>query len=488
MPVLGASTPVAMPVNAVAPAITGTPTVGQTLSVSDGTWTNSPTGFTYQWKRGAAAISGANAASYLLVSGDNLNNVSCDVTATNAAGSATATSNSVAVTTGQTDNVLVANRFQIATVSATSVPNPYTSRRHHFASPQGDITNIKTVDFQYYINATFIIGAGGNWTIKRYIEYPVNVFHQVKWAGATTKQITAALAIHTSDVILSSVDGLPLTIPAGAKFWERTVVTAGTTVSAIELPASPVALGIEDGNVAADQGNSGTIAASSVVTSIGCLGMIGTVGAANARGFGIVGDSISFGTGDVTGFGAMGSTGWPARLIDPSYPSIKFAKGGMAAFNITGDSTNAKNLYANAMTAVGATDTLVQMGAGDLRQAGNPYTTVETNVTALATIVGTGRRNYGTTYLPRTDSTDSWATTANQTPKTDGDWAHLSTLNDDVRAHLSGFIGHVEAADVAMTSRNSGIWPAPPVPSLDGVHPVSAEAAVIAAGCTVPSA
>lgn len=387
---------------------------------------------------------------------------------------------------GTTNNVLVANRFQMATVSATSVPNPYTSRRHHYASPQGDITNLKTVDFQYYINASFVVGAGGNWTIKRYIEYPATVFHQVLWSGATTKVISAALAIHTSDVILSSVTGLPLVIPAGTKFWERTVVTSGTTVSAIELPAGATTLGIDDGNVAADQGNSGTIAATSGITSVGCLGMIGTVMAGGARGFGIVGDSISFGQGDITGVGAMGSSGWPARLIDPSYPSIKFAKGGMAAFNITGDSTNAKNLYANAMAAVGATDTLVQMGAGDLRQAGNPYATVETNVISLATIFGTGRRNYGTTYLPRTDSTDSWATTANQTPKTDGDWAHLSNLNDDVRALLSGYIGYVDAADATMTSRNSGIWPAPPTPSADGVHPNSTRAATIAAALTAP--
>ncbi len=34
---------------AVPPAISGTPTVGQTLSTTNGNWTNSPTSFTYQW-------------------------------------------------------------------------------------------------------------------------------------------------------------------------------------------------------------------------------------------------------------------------------------------------------------------------------------------------------------------------------------------------------------------------------------------------------
>jgi hypothetical protein len=39
------------PVNIVKPAISGTTTVGQVLSTSDGTWELAPTSFTYQWRR-----------------------------------------------------------------------------------------------------------------------------------------------------------------------------------------------------------------------------------------------------------------------------------------------------------------------------------------------------------------------------------------------------------------------------------------------------
>jgi hypothetical protein len=46
--VAGAASP---PVNTVAPVVTGTPTQGQTLTTDDGTWTNTPTGYTYQWQR-----------------------------------------------------------------------------------------------------------------------------------------------------------------------------------------------------------------------------------------------------------------------------------------------------------------------------------------------------------------------------------------------------------------------------------------------------
>ncbi len=62
------------------------------ITTTDGTWSSSPTSFTYQWKRGATNI-GTNANTYTLVNADAGLNITCVVTAINASGSTPATSN-----------------------------------------------------------------------------------------------------------------------------------------------------------------------------------------------------------------------------------------------------------------------------------------------------------------------------------------------------------------------------------------------------------
>jgi len=89
-PVLAA--PVA-PANTVLPAITGSANVGSILSASSGTWTGTATiTYAYQWQRSGSNISGATTNSYTLVTGDLGANITVVVTATNVAGSASATS------------------------------------------------------------------------------------------------------------------------------------------------------------------------------------------------------------------------------------------------------------------------------------------------------------------------------------------------------------------------------------------------------------
>jgi hypothetical protein len=90
------------PVNTVAPAISGTPTQGQTLTATSGTWVGTtPISFAYQWQRcssagtNCASISGATRTAYLLASADAGGKVQVIVTATNSAGTTHVTSGQV---------------------------------------------------------------------------------------------------------------------------------------------------------------------------------------------------------------------------------------------------------------------------------------------------------------------------------------------------------------------------------------------------------
>ena len=91
----------AAPGNTSAPTVSGTPKAGQTLTVSNGTWTGSPTTYAYQWQRcssqaSCANISGATERTYTVVSADAGRTLRAVVTATNEDGLSTANSNMTA--------------------------------------------------------------------------------------------------------------------------------------------------------------------------------------------------------------------------------------------------------------------------------------------------------------------------------------------------------------------------------------------------------
>jgi hypothetical protein len=118
-------TPPAAPSNTGSPIVSGTPQVGQQMSVSNGSWSGSPTSYRYQWqdcKSGQCTnVSGATASTYTPVSGDVGDNLDAVVTATNQGGSASAAST------------------QSALVAAASAPSggSGTSGTDCFADPGG---------------------------------------------------------------------------------------------------------------------------------------------------------------------------------------------------------------------------------------------------------------------------------------------------------------------------------------------------------------
>ena len=95
----------APPVNTAPPTITGTPRVGETLTAQNGTWSNNPTAFQYQWQRcnasGASCVNvpGATEKTHLLSTADAGRTMRVRVTGINAEGAVNARSAPTAVVT-----------------------------------------------------------------------------------------------------------------------------------------------------------------------------------------------------------------------------------------------------------------------------------------------------------------------------------------------------------------------------------------------------
>jgi hypothetical protein len=104
LPSGGGATTQERPASTAEPRIAGSSTVGATLSASNGTWSNQPTAFAFQWLRcpqgggrpdgsDCAAIGGATTSKYVVATADVDHRIRVRVTATNADGSQTVASN-----------------------------------------------------------------------------------------------------------------------------------------------------------------------------------------------------------------------------------------------------------------------------------------------------------------------------------------------------------------------------------------------------------
>jgi hypothetical protein len=109
---VGTAASQAVPANTTQPAISGTATVGSTLTATQGAWTESPTSFAFQWVRcpsggglpdgsDCAAVGGATTQAYIVSAADVGFRLRVRVTASNADGSATAASNATALVAAQ---------------------------------------------------------------------------------------------------------------------------------------------------------------------------------------------------------------------------------------------------------------------------------------------------------------------------------------------------------------------------------------------------
>ena len=181
------------PANTAPPTISGTAQDAQTLSASRGSWSGSPGGYAYQWRRcdtsgaGCTSISGATASSYRLVSGDVGATIRVIVTATNPAGSSSATSNQTAVVAAATTITVTGEGGKHQHPRAIGVVSTQSASG---AGNSGAISG--KVELKLYQRA------GGSWqpvsqletarlTARGRFEKPLRAF----WAGTGTNRLDA---------------------------------------------------------------------------------------------------------------------------------------------------------------------------------------------------------------------------------------------------------------------------------------------------------
>ena len=256
-----------VPVNTVLPAISGTPQVGQTLTATNGTWTNSPTSFTYQWNRAGSAISGATASAYVPVSADVGNILTISVTATNGFGSSTPATS--AATSAAID--MIPTNSSVPTISGTAQVG------QTLTATTGTWThNPTSFTYQWNRAGTPIGGA----TVSTYVPVAADVGNTLTVSVVATNSGGSSSSA-TSSATSSVIDIIPTnsavpTISGTAQVGQTLTATTGTwthnpTSFAYQWKRAGTAIGGATAStyvpVAADVGN--TLTVSVVATNSG---------------------------------------------------------------------------------------------------------------------------------------------------------------------------------------------------------------------------
>lgn len=140
------------PVNTSLPVISGTTVVGQTLTSSTGSWTNTPLLYVYQWKRNGSNVGSATTTNtYALTSADYNTVITVEVTATNDGGDSdpAVSSGTAPITPLAPSNVVlpvisgVTTSGEILTVS-TGAWNAQGSLAYAYQWKRDGVTNIGT--------------------------------------------------------------------------------------------------------------------------------------------------------------------------------------------------------------------------------------------------------------------------------------------------------------------------------------------------------
>jgi lysophospholipase L1-like esterase len=289
-------------------------------------------------------------------------------------------------------------------------------------------------------------------------------------------------------------DPVPVEFATGTDFRVRTYVTAdGTTAVQSNTASNPgTGQGFATGDLTA-------VGAAAIADSYSFLyaphAILGQPVTPGVPTVGLVGDSIMCGTGDtaastpITEWANSTSAqagGFALRALARNFGYVHIGAGAERA-------THFAARHRRAVLLSTCKYFLCSYGTNDLYAGGQSVAATQAGLVGTwLTMRRRGPVVYQTTITPQTSSTDSWATTGNQTALSGN--ANRVTVNDWIRdgapvnsstlvAVATGTVGalragqpghplagYFEVADTVESARNSGAWKAPGF-TADGVHP-----------------
>jgi hypothetical protein len=355
--------------------------------------------------------------------------------------------------------------------SAPSVQDSHTQVMSRVASfTRSAVTQIKIITPNWYAGENT---PGATATLTASIEYPVGVCTQLKWSTATS--------VTVSDGGQVTSDYATLSIPTNTQFWIREYMTNASGVPVDAYQGQNLALGdaliLGNSGVVDQTVSCGTVTDGGTFESLAPLAIIAPITAPSVC---ILGDSIALGVDNAHTPNSTGDSGAIAPSIAPSF--------GYSNMGVNGDtaSTFASTLNTNRRAVLSyCSHLIVEYGTNDFSFGGSSVAQLQTDLTTIYGFAPVGTVTFQTTLFPRTCSTDSWATTTNQSPEGTGS-CNLSSNFESKRATFDAALiggtfgpngGFFDPDSVVGTGTNNSLWRAGAgFPTCnpwtdDGVHP-----------------
>lgn len=307
------------------------------------------------------------------------------------------------------------------------------------------------------------LGASGDYTAS--IEYPADTFTQITWSASATKTV--------ADGATALSDYVTVSIPLGATFWVRQWIhnTGGIMFNAFRNAA----LG-DKFNTAAILLTDITMGGVQIDVGDYCLMPLAIIGMTDKASIVIVGDSIGAGYLDTQSADLL--QGLIAKAFDTSVPFANLSTNSIRASNFTSVAPIRASLFPYCSHAI------IQVGRNDLSVGGDSPATIKTSLETLIAVFPARVKKTVCPLMMTSSSTDSWATTANQT--TNSNESDRVSINTTIRA--SGVTGqnngYFEVIFPVESANNSGKFKVDGTANKytsDGIHLVPAGYTL---GCT----